>query len=132
MASAAPASPTFQRWSQTRGVGGGGAPGWPDSDLQAWAPPGEASQAALALPRGGTPPSSGPAAPCTRGPPEDGHPHFPTQRPCTKRVAGRAAEGCSQQRASVGTDSGFPLSNVHVTKKLDGIFKDVFLTPEYG
>lgn len=37
-----------------------------------------------------------------------------------------------QQRASVGTDSGFPLSNVHVTKKLDGIFKDVFLTPEYG
>ena len=102
MASAAPASPTFQRWSQTRGVGGGGAPGWPDSDLQAWAPPGEASQAALALPRGGTQPSSGPAAPCTRGPPEDGHPHFPTQRPCTKRVAGRAAEGCSQQRASVG------------------------------
>ena len=37
-----------------------------------------------------------------------------------------------QLRASRGTDSGFPLSNVRVTKKLDWIFKDVFLTPEYG
>lgn len=27
---------------------------------------------------------------------------------------------------------GFPLSNVRVTRKLDGILKYVFLTPEYG
>lgn len=46
--------------SGTRGVSGGGAPVWPNSDLEAWTPPGEVSQAALALPRGGAQPSSGP------------------------------------------------------------------------
>ena len=44
----------------------------------------------------------------------------------------RRQNGMGQLRASGGTDSGFPLSNVRVTKKLDEIFKDVFLTPEYG
>ena len=94
--------PTFQRWSW--GVGVEGAPDWPNSDLEAWMPPGEVSWAAPALPRGGAQPSSGPRCSLHPGASRRRAPSLPhSAGPAPGGFAGQAAEGCSRQRASVGT-----------------------------
>ena len=81
-----------------------GAPDWPDSDLEAWMPPGEVSWAAPALPRGGAQPSSGPRCSLHPGASRRRAPSLPhSAGPAPGGFAGQAAEGCSRQRASVGT-----------------------------